>query len=284
MELLIGEAREWRRELAAAVALGVFFGVLGPFGTFFNDTVAMRIAAWVGMMVMGVVIYGPALRVALAFGARWRQPVWFVLPMTVLVVAIPASALTAVIVTRLWPRVGPFMRPIDWYGQAVILGLPLSALAVWSRWALRPAAPRPPVATPAAAPAHAGPVPVAANDAGRLLDRLPPRLGRTLLCLQMEDHYVRVHTDQGSELVLLPLKAAMAEVEAEGLQVHRSWWVARTAVAAVVQDGRNLRLKLVNGLEPPVSRSSVAALRSAGWLEAIHTPESNRRRVFESDG
>ena len=95
---------------------------------------------------------------------------------------------------------------------------------------------------------------------------------------------MRVHTDQGSELVLLPLKAAMAEVEAEGLQVHRSWWVARTAVAAVVQDGRNLRLKLVNGLEPPVSRSSVAALRSAGWLEAIHTPESNRRRVFESDG
>ncbi|MFV4649348.1 LytTR family DNA-binding domain-containing protein, partial [Mycobacterium tuberculosis] len=67
-----------------------------------------------------------------------------------------------------------------------------------------------------------------------LLDRLPPRLGRNLLCLRMEDHYVRAHTDRGSDLLLMPLKAAVAELgEVEGMQVHRSWWVARSAVAEV---------------------------------------------------
>jgi DNA-binding LytR/AlgR family response regulator len=83
----------------------------------------------------------------------------------------------------------------------------------------------------------------------------------------MEDHYVRAHTDRGSELVLLPLKAALAELEVEGLQVHRSWWVARGAVTGAIQDGRNLRLQLLNGLEAPVSRASIATLRQAGWLE-----------------
>jgi DNA-binding LytR/AlgR family response regulator len=119
------------------------------------------------------------------------------------------------------------------------------------------ASPRPapsPADLPAAAPAF--------------LAALPPRLGRDLLCLQMEDHYLRVHTALGSDLVLTPLKDALAELTGvEGLQVHRSWWVARAAVAGSVSEGRNLRLKLVNGLAVPVARASVARLRASGWLE-----------------
>jgi hypothetical protein len=52
----------------------------------------------------------------------------------------------------------------------------------------------------------------------------------------------------------------------EGVQTHRSWWVARAAITGVVEDGRNLRLQLVGGLEAPVSRSRVGLLRQAGWL------------------
>jgi hypothetical protein len=278
MDGLVGKAKAWRRELAGAVLLGVFFGLVGPFGTYFNDTVGMRIAFWVGMMVAGFLIYAPLLRLALALGARLGQPAWFILPLAVLVVAAPVSLMSAMVVSGLWPKVGPHMRPIDWYGQAVVLGLPLSALVLWSRRAF-------PLQPPA--PLSAGP------DARSFLDRLPPRLGRTLFCLQMEDHYVRAYTDRGSELILLPLKAAVAELGDEGLQVHRSWWVARAAVTGVVEDGRNLKLRLVNGLEAPVSRSSIAALREAGWLvqpatghprtTRIDSPESNRRRAVESD-
>jgi hypothetical protein len=101
------------------------------------------------------------------------------------------------------------------------------------------------------------------------LDRLPPRLGRDLICLQMEDHYVRAHTAKGSDLVLTPLKDAIAELaDTDGLQVHRSWWVARSAVVEPVASGRKISLRLTNGLEVPVSRASVAKLRAAGWLPA----------------
>ncbi|WP_312205390.1 LytTR family DNA-binding domain-containing protein [Brevundimonas sp.] len=73
-------------------------------------------------------------------------------------------------------------------------------------------------------------------------------LDRSLVCLQMEDHYVRVHTDVGSELVLMPFFQAIAGLNGlEGLQTHRSWWVARAAVTGIVEDGRKLRLTLSNG-------------------------------------
>jgi DNA-binding LytR/AlgR family response regulator len=36
-----------------------------------------------------------------------------------------------------------------------------------------------------------------------------------------------------------------------------------------VTSGRNLILRLSNGLEVPVSRASVAKLRAAGWLGQV---------------
>jgi|GEM_PF-5137569 len=42
--------------------------------------------------------------------------------------------------------------------------------------------------------------------------------------------------------------------------------------AGVVEDGRKLRLRLAGGLEAPVSRARIGALREEGWLAA--TPGS----------
>jgi DNA-binding LytR/AlgR family response regulator len=89
-----------------------------------------------------------------------------------------------------------------------------------------------------------------------------------LLALQMEDHYVRVHTPHGSELILMPLGSAIAGVTTEGLRTHRSWWVARHAVTAVEGTSRAMRLHLSNGVVAPVSRSAVVHLKSAGWIAA----------------
>lgn len=67
----------------------------------------------------------------------------------------------------------------------------------------------------------------------------------------------------------MSLSKALDELgDLDGLQVHRSWWVARHAVVGVVEGGRKLRLCLTGGMETPVSRSSVARSRQAGWLEA----------------
>jgi DNA-binding LytR/AlgR family response regulator len=84
----------------------------------------------------------------------------------------------------------------------------------------------------------------------------------------MEDHYVRVHHAAGSELVLMTMRQARHSLGAvRGLQVHRSWWVAERAVEEVLAEGRNLRLRLSNGLLVPVSRSAVAPVRAAGWMD-----------------
>ncbi|MBD3762204.1 LytTR family DNA-binding domain-containing protein, partial [Rhizorhabdus sp.] len=64
------------------------------------------------------------------------------------------------------------------------------------------------------------------------------------------------------------LRDAIAELNGlDGMQVHRSWWVARDAVRRWHRDGRAFTLELVNGLQVPVARNRVAILRAEGWLD-----------------
>jgi DNA-binding LytR/AlgR family response regulator len=97
--------------------------------------------------------------------------------------------------------------------------------------------------------------------------RIPPALGRDLLALEMEDHYLRIHTALGSDLILLRLRDALAELGSErGRQVHRSWWVAKGAIAGVEKDAGRPTLVLRNGLRVPVSKSFRDQVKEAGWL------------------
>ncbi len=107
----------------------------------------------------------------------------------------------------------------------------------------------------------------ARGTSANFLDQLPPHLGRDLLCIENEDHYIRVHTTVGSALILMRLRDAVAQLsKTDGAQVHRTWWVAKSAVAEVKRQDRRLSLKLVDGREVPVSRTSAPTLRERGWL------------------
>ncbi len=100
---------------------------------------------------------------------------------------------------------------------------------------------------------------------GSLLARLPAKLGRNVLALEAEDHYVRIHTDLGSTLVLARLSDAITELgPIEGVRVHRSYWVRKGAVTRVFTQGKGLRLKLTNGLEVPVSQAYKELARNFG--------------------
>lgn len=91
--------------------------------------------------------------------------------------------------------------------------------------------------------------------ASRLALRLPPEVRGRILCLEMEDHYVRVHTDRGSALVLMRLSDAINEAQpVPGRQVHRSWWVSDEAVEGFERNGRTGSIRLVNGARAPVSQ------------------------------
>ncbi|WP_235559357.1 LytTR family DNA-binding domain-containing protein [Brevundimonas sp. Leaf168] len=84
--------------------------------------------------------------------------------------------------------------------------------------------------------------------------------------MQAEDHYLRIHTDRGSDLILMRLSDAVEELEGlEGAQTHRSWWVAREAVRAVERGDGRATLTLDGGLSAPVSRRYARMLRDAEW-------------------
>ena len=266
---LIGTPRQWAIDLAVMTALGVFLGVIGPFGSFNGGDLAMRIAYWVANIWIGFSVLSVAVRLSLRAAMRFDLPIWFALGLGVALGAAPLALILATFSAWFWPPNHGRMFPLfSLYAQTLAIAEPLSfayyflADRGW-RGAVAQGGPRresagvEPVAPP-------DPVPVSTA----FLDRLPTRLGRDLLCLRMEDHYVRAHTARGSDLILIPLKDAVAELGGlEGLRVHRSWWVARAAVAMPVTSGRNLTLRLTNGLEVPVSRASVAVLRAAGWLD-----------------
>jgi hypothetical protein len=96
-----------------------------------------------------------------------------------------------------------------------------------------------------------------------LLSRLPNRLGKEVVALEAEDHYVRVHTTLGSDLILMRLSDAITGTGPDlGLQVHRSWWVAHDAILEVVRSEQRTYLKLTNGLQVPVGRTYSGAVRS----------------------
>lgn len=98
--------------------------------------------------------------------------------------------------------------------------------------------------------------------------RLPAKLKTSpIRALEAEDHYVRVHTAAGSDLVLVRFADAISEMgEVDGAQVHRSWWVARDAVESARTVGDRRVLVLAGGIEAPVSRSLTKTLREAGWF------------------
>ena len=256
-EPLLGTAREWAIDFAVAGAVGLFVGVIGPYGSYLNGAPGPRIFHFVVCFCVGTLIFGVLQRLAVAGAERWRLPVWPVIGLALLVGCLPLALFISWLATTLWPFLRGRIGLWEWYGQCVFLSGPILSFVVVRR-VLRARAPR---ENPVAGREAPSPTPVA------------PVVPGEVLCLRMEDHYVRVHTLNGSRLVPGPLERVIAGLGREGMRVHRSWWVARAAVTGVVADGRNLRLTLRGDLTAPVSRASVAKLREAGWLAVEPAPE-----------
>ncbi len=96
-------------------------------------------------------------------------------------------------------------------------------------------------------------------------NRLPLHLGKDLLSLEAHDHYLRVSTTRGSELILLRLSDAQQELtNYPGLRVHRSWWVAKDAIERVSRSNGRTNLVLRDNSTVPVSRTYLKSLKEFG--------------------
>ena len=108
----------------------------------------------------------------------------------------------------------------------------------------------------------------------RFADRLPLKLkGAEIYAVSAEDHYLRIHTDRGSDLILMRLADAVGELDGlEGAQTHRSWWVAKSAVTGAERgdDGRAGVHADKNGVKAPVSRTYARVLRRERLVLSPH--------------
>jgi LytTr DNA-binding domain len=259
----------WRRtltDLAIMAVIGVFLAVIGPFGSI-DQPFAVRLFTWLSFSYLGYAIYSPmgffVDRAHLALDLP-VLPLWLV---AALIATIPMTA--AIYFIQFMPNVPPVPsveEGLTSYLYVFVIGGGITLLFNFIGPRANEAREVPAeeqLSVSESAPYTAAP----STLSNPLFDQLPPSLGSDVIALQMEDHYVRVHTSLGSELVLMRLRDALAHVsDIDGRQVHRSWWVARLAVEDVRREGRNVRLVLPGGLEAPVSRAQVSELKDAGWI------------------
>jgi len=99
-----------------------------------------------------------------------------------------------------------------------------------------------------------------------MLRRQPEGLNGVIQYMQMEDHYLRVHTDEGTGLALHRMSDAVEDLAVvDGIQVHKSWWISRAAVHEIRTENRKKTIITKDGNNIPVGRSFEKALRLAGW-------------------
>ncbi|WP_449226670.1 LytTR family DNA-binding domain-containing protein [Azospirillum argentinense] len=247
------------RRLPVLLGAALVLALLGPFGTFADLTLAQRLGYWIGLIGLGGFAF-ELLTLAAGHRLRERAGAWRATLAGVVLTVAALMTLTVALLERTL-RGMDFLRPLglaELFVYVVLVTLLVSAIPVWLELRDRGLLAGP---TPSSSPAE--------RPEPAFLARLPARLGRDLLALEMEDHYVRAHTAEGSDLILMRLRDAIAELAGlEGMQVHRSHWVAAAAVAGVERkpDGK-LVLILRNGRRVPVSRRYAAAVREAGWAE-----------------
>ena len=102
----------------------------------------------------------------------------------------------------------------------------------------------------------------------RFFKRLKPDLGRSLIRLSMQDHYLEVVTSKGAQLILLRFSDALEKVGAQpGWRIHRSHWVAEAGISDIRRENGKTVVVTQDGEELPVSRTYLPTLREAGLLK-----------------
>jgi hypothetical protein len=233
------------RSLGVATLISLFLSLIGAFGAgrlpFLERTAIMTVYGWAGCLI-GIGCFRLVSR--FLGGSVWLRAapssLLMVLPMGLFVWAaasiqmgmpLPASALPSLV----------------WQTLIMCVSMTFLAVAMSQR------------STPAAEAAPAAP---------KFLERIPLKLrGGELWAVEAEDHYLRLHTSKGQDLILMRLADAVDELDGiEGAQVHRSWWVAREAIADARRGDGRATLTLKDGSEVPVSRTYARVLRDRSWI------------------
>lgn len=242
------------RRLAGPLVVAIVLGLIGPFGTYALLPLLPRLTYWLAVVALNWMLCD--------IGVRWVDghlpdavPLRRILVPLVGAAAVSVPATGVVTLANGLSGIGWPDEILTLYSQVLLL-LAAISVPVYTLSDLQEAAQRQPLE--------------AGNGSSQGLAlfraRLSGPLDGELLCLEMQDHYLKVHTTAGSKMLLCRMEDAARELEGLGQRVHRSWWVAQAARQKVIRDGQKQVILLSNGLEVPVGRTFRPALRAAGWI------------------
>lgn len=253
-------------DLLIVVMVGVFVGYLAPFGM---DDVPfyLSIAFWCVTCIVGYFIYAPTIFVVDSVLREKILTHWQRVAIATLFASV-IMAFTIPIITWLFfsMPIAFVERFINMFPKALVIGGVITFVSYvrdkieHQRQQL--------IHSEQEIAAHQQVLNKNERDCAQsLIQQLPLEKRGELLCLEMSDHYLKVYTDKGHHLVLMRFKDALSQLaDYPGLQTHRSWWVAHSAVTSVKKDNRKITLVLKSALEVPVSRTYSEAVKSAGFL------------------
>jgi hypothetical protein len=259
--------RDTAGELAVMAGVALVLAILGPFGTF-SLPFPLRLFDWLIFAIGGYVFFRPVIAAGDALSVQAGMPRWVAVAAACALASLPTTLLIAWAFTGLgWLRV-TLSELAGFYPKVLIVGGIVTAVQMLihrDRPSISPSKKNDSPTSSEPEPEQLSPIRVSPSAA--FLEQLPPALGQDILCLENEDHYVRVHTALGSALLLMRTRDAVAALDdIDGRRIHRSWWVARAAVSDVLRRDRAVVLRLKDGQEVPVSRAMAPELRAAGWL------------------
>lgn len=258
--------------LMLPIGVGLVLGLIGPFGTFDLLPTIPRMAYWLAVVSVNWLLTDAIVR-RVDWLVSHRMPVPRLL-LPLLGAAVASVPATAVVATANglsgigWPS-----DVILLFGQVLIL-LTAICLPVYTWEDLQERlGPANGLATSTADRAdehnetdEAAQASVERSGISLFTARLKEPIRGHLLCLEMQDHYLVVHSTGGTEMILCRMEDAARELEGIGYRVHRSWWVAKGAVTAVERDGQRMLLRLADDRLVPVGRSYRPNVRAAGWM------------------
>jgi hypothetical protein len=240
--------RRWARTLGIAAVAAVFLSLAGAFNT---DVISLpaRLIYWGALMIAGTV-WGNLAGRLLARLAVFEGRVWLSAAALIVVIATPYLFVVWALSSLMFHLPFRLDGIPGFIGPVFAVSAVMTAVSLMSEQRPRETHARPEAAGPP-----------------RFFERLPLKLkGAEIYAVEAEDHYLRVHTDRGSDLILMRLSDAVGELDGvEGAQTHRSWWVAKAAVIGADRgDGRAV-FTLKGGIKAPVSRTYARVLRREGW-------------------
>lgn len=263
-------ARTWRG-LAIGLAAAVVLAVLGAMNTG-QAPFGYRLLYWASVILPGSLL-GIFVQTAVSAWGGFSGRRWMEIAVVALLVSVPHTFMV-IVATALFFGLDTITPGVVVFFGLTVLMVAL-VLTTINHLAAVPDAAKPAASVPVPAsdpepalradpPGEPDPLPALPD---LIAEKLPVRLRQArLVAIEAEDHYLRIHTDGGSDLVLMRMTDACALLpEAAGARVHRSWWAARAAVETLARREGKAELTLQGRLTVPVSRAMLASLRDQGW-------------------